>query len=115
MKWGNTNLNVLHETYIPPYSEVAVNEIQVIPGPDNLNPASIVQQGGRTREKVGFDGFVRSWADYLALETDKRNGQVRSFEGQDNYVSDMMITSLVPTRRSLYPYRLYYSISLMEV
>lgn len=115
MKWGTTNLNVLPETYIPPDSEVVINEMQLIPGADNLEPASVVQGGGRSRDRVEFEGFVRSWAEYVALKTDKRNHQVRSFEGADGYVNDMVITNLKPVRRAIYPYRLYYSITFMEV
>jgi hypothetical protein len=115
MKWGNTKLNIIKDSYIPPHAEVKYNELALIPGPNNTNPATVIQQGGRGREKVNFNGFVYSWLEYEALETDKINGTARTFEGADGYTKTMIIANLNPTKRTLYPLKIEYSITLLEV
>lgn len=114
MKWGNTILYVLKGTYTPPFASVDMNIIELVPGTDNTNPSNVIQQGGRSRYKVSFEGAVWSFAEYQALEDDWLNGTQRTFEDADGYTATMIIASLEPKERIVYPLMIKYSITLME-
>lgn len=116
MKWGNTQLNVIKDSYIPPHAETVFTDIPLISVPGDFSePASIVQQGGRGRYKTQFSGFVRIYAEYQALEDDYLGGVKRVFDGADGFNMEMFIFDIKPTGRSLYPTKIYYDIILMEV
>lgn len=115
MKWGDTKLNIIKDSYIPPHAETVFTDIPLIPTPGDFSePASIVQQGGRGRYKTQFSGFVKTYAEYQALENDYLGGVVKVFDGADGFSMDMFIFDIKPTRRSLYPTKIYYDIVLWE-
>lgn len=115
MKWGSTTLNVLKDSYIPPYAESEINIIDLIPGTDNTTPSTVMQQGGRQRYEVRFEGLVWSYAAYQALESDYISGTSRTFNDDDTTDITMVITELKPKSRSLAPFRIIYEITLTEV
>lgn len=115
MKWGTTNLNIIKDSYIPPFAKSNLNIINILPGADNTIPASVIQQGGRDRYQVSFDGFIRNYTDYKALQDDHINMTSRTFTGADGFSTSMIISDFKPGRRTLFPLKLEYSITLMEV
>lgn len=116
MKWGNTVLNIIKDSYTPPYKKAKFSVIELIPNPENIaDKNTIIQQGGTDRAECKFDGFVRSQAEYNALENDYINGIERVFDGADGVSYTMFIFDLAPTGRSLYPLKINYSIAFLEV
>lgn len=114
MKWGTTELNIIKDSYMPPYAESKLNVIGILPGLGNTTPANILQQGGRGRYQVSFDGFVRSYSDYQALLTDALNMTERTFYGADDFEMTMIISEIQPKGRTLFPLKIDYSITMME-
>lgn len=115
MKWGTTELNIIKDSYLPPFAKVKLNIINILPGAENTAPASVLQQGGRERYQVQFSGFVRCYAEYQALLTDYINMTERTFEGADGFSMTMIISDFQPGKRTLFPLKIEYSITLMEV
>lgn len=115
MKWGTTELNVIKDTYVPPYAKAQLNIINILPGADNTAPASVLQQGGRERYQLSFSGFVRSYAEYQALLEDHINMIERTFEGADGFSMTMIISDFQPGNRTLFPLKIEYSVKLIEV
>ncbi|MDF2881671.1 MAG: hypothetical protein K0R54_2228 [Clostridiaceae bacterium] len=115
MKWGTTELNVIKDSYIPPFAKPKLNVIEILPGADNTAPSSIIQQGGRGRYQVSFNGFVRNNTEYQALLDDTINLTERTFDGADGFTMNMIISDFTPTKRSLFPLKIEYSMTLMEV
>lgn len=115
MKWGSTQLYTIKDTYIPPTVNVQINKIELIPGTDNTDPSNVIQQGGRGRYEVKFDGLVKTYAEYQSLETDYINGTSRTFYGADEFSEDMIISELTLKSRTLHPLMIIYSITLTEV
>lgn len=91
-KWGDTNLNIRPETYQAFYCESGLTEIAILPGMSGSG-ASVLQQAGRTRKRVAFDGFVRTWAGYTSLLNDHVAATVKSFS-EPNGSMNMIILSL---------------------
>lgn len=115
MKWGTTELNIIKDSYTPPYAKTQLNVINILPGADNTAPASVIQQGGRERYQVTFSGFVRSYAEYQALLNDHINMNERTFGGADGFSMTMIISNFQPGNRKLFPLKIEYSITLLEV
>lgn len=114
-KWGSTEIKVLRDTYIPPYAETVLTEIHLIPAADNLDPQTVIQQGGRGRYRVNFSASVSTYTEYQALMDDYINQTQRTFVGADGYSENMTISALSQAARKLYPTRFEISMTLVEV
>lgn len=110
--WGSTTLKVAKNSYTPPIAENGITEIQILPD-GTTNPASIIQQGGRTRKRISFTGYATE-SGYYALLSDLYAVTSRVFTDTDGNAVTCVIESLSATREDndLYPY--VYSITLME-
>ena len=92
--WGSTTLKIVPETYQPSFSSNGFIDIPILPD-GTTNPASIIQQGGRGRKTVTFEGFTTSRSDYNALRDDYIALTSRSFaDGTDTIT--MIISDLSP-------------------
>lgn len=115
MKWGTTELNIIKDSYVPPFAKTKINVIEILPGADNTALASVLQQGGRGRYQAQFSGFVRNYEEYQALLNDHINMTERTFEGADGFSLTMIISDFQPGKRTLFPLKIEYSITFMEV
>lgn len=114
--WGSTDLYVIKGTYIPPWAEVAINEIALLPDPADLSAVStVLQQGGRKRQIVTLTTYVKSYSTYTAMLADCMAGTQRTFTGADGYSATMIISSLSQAVRKIYPTRFEFSVTFMEV
>lgn len=112
--WGTTQLILLHSTYNPPHVEDAgINEIKILPPSSGTTPSSVIQQGGRGRKKIKFNGYVTSWADYVFLYDDYVAGTQRTFMDPDT-ISVIMIISNLSAPVFVSATHIEYSIELME-
>lgn len=115
-KWGNTDLYVVPDTYTPPWDEVVINEIALLPDPAALNSIStVLQQGGRKRQVVTLTTYVKTYSVYTAMQADCRAGTQRTFTGADSYSATMIISSISQAARKIYPTRFEFSVTFMEV
>lgn len=111
--WGAMDLLVAKGSYDPPTGVVQITEIPLIPTVDNVEPSSIIQQGGRLRERINFQGYATE-ADYKSLETDKYSATERTFTDIDGNTFNVIIESL-NSRWINGPYPYFYSITFLEV
>lgn len=113
-KWGNTQLNVYRYSYKPPHCVPTITETPLLAGADNIKPATSLQQGGRSRKRTSFSGYVQSWPEYESLLNDWNECIERTFEAPDGVILTMMIEDLKePTMINSFKYEI--SMSLMEV
>jgi len=110
--WGSTVLKITPGTYKPPHSENGLVVIEILPD-GTTNPASVIQQAGRSRAVANFDGFTRSYADYKALHDDYIALTERTF-ADGNESLTMIISELSPATMVING-KWEYSITLMEV
>lgn len=114
--WGSTELKVVKDSYMPPYSEVTLNETKLIPNPSDLTAVNTaLQQGGRGRSRIDLTAQVSTYAEYLAFIADRNSGTQRTFTGADGYTGTMMLESVSKATRKLYPLRFEFSLTLVEV
>lgn len=114
MTWGATSINCYIKTYQPPAAEPTIAEIQLLPDPTDPDAVcSVLQQGGRKRKRIYWDGFVSNIASYNSLETDKLNGTQRTFVGPDGTNLNCIIQHLGPPRY-VQSNLIEYSITLVE-
>ncbi|MGE5390910.1 MAG: hypothetical protein ACM3PE_07585 [Deltaproteobacteria bacterium] len=104
--WNGTTLQVLHGSWRPGIPSTHINEIALIPDALDLSAkASVVQQGGRLRQRVkaklyvtsmtAYNGFLNS---YLAgtsgtlADGDTLNGSymIESM-GEPEYINDVVV------------------------
>lgn len=112
--WGETELNIIQDTYAPPHAGGDINEIKILSDPETpLEPASVLQQAGRERERVSFDAWVGSQAELQALLEDKYKGEIRLFSGHDGKDFHAMIYDLVPDRR-VFSHHIEFRITFIE-
>ena len=112
--WGATTLNVIQDSYAPASADGGINEIRILGDPATPDvPASVIQQGGRVRERTSFDCWVEGQAEYEALLADHYAGTVREFAGHDGVTFDAVILSITPKRR-VFEWFIEYSITFME-
>lgn len=83
-KWGDTDFKIQWGTFVPPHTDDSLNVINILADHDDLTgPAQVKQQSGRRLQQTSF--VVVQWPPNLtfhtALENDKNNGTVRTFEG----------------------------------
>ena len=70
--WGLTSLFVIDGTYMPPYPQLSITELELVPaGVDS--PASSIQTGGRGRKTASMtilfeniQAYQTMYSDYLA-------------------------------------------------
>lgn len=109
--WGSTNLKIVPETYQPYWYENGLTEISILPD-GTTTPASVLQQGGRGRKKVSFQGFTTSYSDYSSLRADYLALTSRSFSDGTDTIT-MIISDLSPATM-IVSGKWEYSITLME-
>lgn len=109
--FGSTALKIIPESYSPIHSPNGLVEISILPD-GTTNPATIIQQGGRGRKTVSFQGFTTSYSDYKTLHADYVALTSRSFtDGADTLtmiISDLSPAVMIATGKW------EYSITLME-
>ena len=109
--WGSTALKIVPETYSPAHAENGLVKMDILPD-GTTNPASILQQSGRGRYEVSFDGFTTSYADYKTLHADAIALTQRTWaDGTDSIT---MIISYLSPAVMIMPGKWEYSITLME-
>jgi hypothetical protein len=114
--WGSTDLYVIPDTYNPPWAEVTINEIALLPDPADLNAVStVLQQGGRKRQIVTLSTYVKTYSTYTAMLADCMAGTQRTFTGADSYSATMIISNISQAARKIYPTRFEFSVTFMEV
>jgi len=110
-KWGTKDLLVAKGSYNPPSASNGIIEINILPDAGG-NPASILQQGGRGRKRVSFNGYA-TLVDYQSFEIDYFAAIKRTFTDIDGLMMLATIESFKASRNSgTYPYE--YSITLVE-
>ena len=113
-KWGSTELNIIQDSYRPPYMDAGIREIQILPDLSaSTDPASVLQQSGRGRKRVLWDGWVATQAEYEAFQNDFIAATERTFEGYDSVEIDCLIASLSPPQRIMSNY-IRFSVELVE-
>jgi len=115
MKWGTTNLNVIKDSYLLPFADSVINVISILPGANNIAPATVLQQGGRGRYQVAFDGYVKTYAEYQALLNDYIEKTQKTFEGANGFSMTMIIFDFKPKNMKTFSSKIEYSITLVEV
>lgn len=114
--WGDTNLYILRDSYMPPWAEASILEIPLAPDPANIDAVStVLQQQGRKRQTVSFSTYTKDYSVYTSMQADYLAGTVRTFTGSDGYSASMIIFSLSQATRKIYPTRYEFSVTLMEV
>lgn len=110
--WGSKTLHIAKGSYSPPSASNGIKELSILPDSTG-NPASIIQQGGRSRKRVSFNGYADE-TDYYALLTDFYAGTTRTFTDVDSNTLSSVIESISANREhnGIYPY--LYSITLLE-
>lgn len=114
-KWGNTEIYILPDTYTPPWAEVTLVEIKILPGTDNQEPSTVLQNGGRGRNRVNYSTYVKEYSTYQAMLTDYINQTERTFTGPDGVTGTYIISAISQAERKIYPTRFEFSLTLMEV
>lgn len=110
--WGSTALLVAKDSYTPPAAENGITEIQLLPDLAVSTPATVLQQAGRGRKRVSFDGYATE-TDYYAFLADYYAVTTRTFTDSDGNTLSSIIESISAARENgPYPYR--YSITLVE-
>ena len=106
-------LNVVQDSYAPPAADAGYTEIPVIPSPTNLSPMTILQQGGRGRERVSLECWVGSQAEFDELKQEHYAAVVKNFVGHDGTNFPAIIFSMTPKRR-VFEHFIEFSITFME-
>ena len=109
--WGSMNLKIVPMTYQPYWYTNGIIVVDILPN-GTANPANVIQQAGRGRKIVNFDGFVTSYADYSSLRADYLSLTSRTFSDGTDSMS-MVISELSPALMII-PGKWDYSITLME-
>lgn len=111
--WGSTALLVAKDSYKPPEAESGVVEIKLLPDLSDVTiPASVIQQAGRGRKRVSFEGYATE-TTYYAFLTDKYAATARTFTDSDGNALSAIIESISAMRENG-PYPYHYSITLVE-
>ena len=106
-------LNIVQDSYAPPAADAGYTEIHVIPSAASLSPMTIVQQGGRGRERVPLECWVGSQAEFDALKDEHYDGTVKLFTGHDGVSWNAFIFSIAAKRR-VFTHFIEFSITFME-
>ena len=109
--WGSTDLKIVPQTYKAWHCDNGLVVIDLLPDGTDA-PASIIQQGGRSRKLVAFDGFVSTIAAYNSLLDDFIALTERTFS--DPAGSMLMIISELTPPTMIIDNKWDYSIVLME-
>lgn len=110
--WGTTNLKITPGTYSPIHASNGLVEIEILPDASG-NPATVIQQAGRGRKRVSFDGFTSTYTAYKALHDDYIALTQRTYaDGNDSLA--MIISELSPAKMIING-KWEYSMTLMEV
>jgi hypothetical protein len=114
--WGSTEVKILCKyTYQPQRADASIGEIKLLPKYGDLTAiTTALQQGGRTRKRVKWTGYVSAIADYNTLHTDWLAGTTRTFTDPDAETLSSKIISLSEPRYTQADY-IEYDIELIEV
>lgn len=112
--WGNTKLKVDVGSYNPPHATRERTVINVIPSTDIATPASILQEGGRSRKTANLKGFCVTYDEYQSLFDDYLNTVIRTFTGPNGETLQGIIYELSPATRVMHS-KFEYTIVFMEV
>ena len=112
-KWGSKDLRVIKDSYVPPFAEVAMEEIELLPGTNGLRN-TVLQQGYMGRDRVELTITVYSYAEYQAFNNDYRTKAHRIFVGADGYSKDMIIEGMGSVERRVNPLRFTFTLSMVE-
>lgn len=110
--WGSTTLKVVPDTYNPPHCENGLVEIEILPD-GTTNPATVLQQAGRGRYRVSFNGFTTTYNDYKSLRDDYIALTEKTFS--DGNESLTMIISELSPATLIFGDKWEYTITLLEV
>lgn len=113
-KWDSTDLYIERGSYNPPHAEATLTEIQLIPGPNQVEPGTILQQGQRSRYRWSMEGFTRTYAEYQDLLEDHLNMVEKTYTGWDGVSMFAVIETISPAVRVL-KNKFEYSITFLEV
>ena len=111
-KWGTKVLFVAKGSYTAPEFDSGIKEIQILPDTSG-NPASVLQQSGRSRKRASFDVYG-NFTEYELLNDDKIAATVRIFEDLDGRTFSAVIEQLSISQRIGTDY-FKYNITLLEV
>lgn len=93
--WGSTTIKILRGTYRPPHGEAGINEIKILPNPlDTSTPATVLQQSGRSRKRVSWQGYVSNLEDYNNLYDDFVAATQRTFTGFESETLNAIIEGI---------------------
>jgi len=109
--WGGTTLNIVPFSYKPWHSENGLVEIDILPD-GTTNPAVILQQMGRRRKVVSFEGFTTSYSNYTGLFDDYIALTERTFVDPNDSMT--MIISNISPATMIIDGKWIYRITFME-
>lgn len=112
-KWGTKNLRVIKDSYTPPFAEVAMEEVILLPGRDGSRN-TVLQQGFTGRERAELTITVYSNSEYRAFVNDYRLKVKKTFTGADGYTNNMIIETMDSVERRLHPLRFTFTLGLVE-
>lgn len=93
--WGSTTLSVQAGTWSPLQGSSSLNEVELIPDPNNLDAiCTVLQQGGRKRRRVSGVIMLTSMTDYNTLLGDMDNATTRTLDDDDTVNASYYIESL---------------------
>ena len=109
--WGSTTVKMRVGTYQAPSANAGIVEIPILP--DGSDGASVIQQAGRSRQVISWEGIADNLAHYTSLYNDYIATTERTFSGPDSVSLSCIISELSPPTYiwgGVYSYR----IELME-
>ena len=81
--WGDADLQIRWGTYYPPHAEAGLVSIRVLPPDTGTDHVEVVQQGGRDRKVITFEGQCWSLPEYDVLLDAYIAGEEKLFNGPD--------------------------------
>lgn len=67
--WGAVTFQCRWGTYRGPRADAGLVDIAILPEPGATTPASVLQDMGRGRRRIRFQGQVSSYANWQTIET----------------------------------------------
>ena len=110
--WGSTTVKMRVGTYQAPSANAGIVEIPILDD-GTANAMSVLQQAGRSRRVISWEGIADNLAHYTSLYNDYIATTERTFSGPDSVSLSCIISELSPPTYiwgGVYSYR----IELME-
>ena len=111
-EWGSTTVKMRVGTYQAPSADAGIVEIPILHD-GTANAMTVLQQSGRSRRTISWEGIADNLAHYTSLYNDYVAAQERTFTGPDSVSLSCIISELSPPTYlwgGVYSYR----IALME-